>query len=432
MISVHKQKEIHYKRLRSFDLNSIRWLAEYYKKNNKENQMIKFLKLAIRTNNDSNAMLELGTLYYDKGNKMNAKKYCEMAYRMALNLRNFDAVAKLASYYDSLGENEKVEQLYMFGIASKNKNCIFNWAKKCEEQDNLDEAIKHYQICFDLYKCSDSIHNILKIYYEQKKYENILDYADIIKNDSNLKKNIKNLEIIGKAYCQLKQFDKMADFYSITDEIEHDNLLNKSYDLKNISYELRFVLLKYYELYDKNFEKANQQYSILIGMPVSTFRQHEYLKSFSRKFGIFSDLLKKSKLVNGKINCLICCEDFDKSIQMFCCKQKMCNKCLQGVIKTSGFNCPFCRKQYNYNVNYDIDLYNNESFYHHIGFDEQLNHNFIDGVYYEDEEYDNEEDDEEDDDEEDEFRERNENIIFNDNNDDDSEIESDSGGQYDI
>lgn len=273
-----------------------------------------------------------------------------------------DAIHQLAEHYGELGEIDSMKKYYELAIEKENyEQSLHNLADHYEMIDDNDSAIKYYKICIDKNNCDTCLDRVTDILFQEKRYDELFVYENIAKSCPIFYYSLLN---IGNGYCKKKNYNKMLECYSGIHDVKHEFHI-RMYDISRIK------IAKYYETIGKDFEKAQKYYN----MVVKKHRAHKYIANFGKKYAIYEKVCKN--MIFGDSDCCICCAEKNSFIKLECCSNIICVNCVMGIVG-KNFMCPFCRKEYGFDYEYDDDDIL-------VSDDDEEGRNFINGIYYRDE-----------------------------------------------
>jgi len=207
------------------------FLAKIYIENEKNHLLMKkYLDSAIVLNNDK-AMMFYADYYESIENYLLMKKYCEQASKY----NNFNALIKLAHYYDSFESNENlVLHYYKMAIDLGSIYAMFYFARYYYDNKKYNEMKNYYNLLID----------------KSKYYKNINLYDNIYKFINNVS-NKKNIFI----HCIIISMINLGLYYANYEnnfELKQ-KYINMALDF-NSFYALLYLKKKYqekpYKLYD--------------------------------------------------------------------------------------------------------------------------------------------------------------------------------------
>jgi tetratricopeptide (TPR) repeat protein len=279
---------------------------------------------------------------------------------------NDNALYVLILHYKKNNMFDEMKKYLIRGANLNNEMCILHLGNYYENNNNNQEALEKYKLCFDMYQSDISLESIMNLLFREKKYDEIIGYENIIKNNKKYMMNMNYLINLGYSYLKLKKYDKMIDYFTMIDNV---TMIDKQDFIQNY-HNAKLLILKYYELVINDYEIAYEHY-IKIDSNQFDEEKRKIIFSFEKKYDILKKLIDMNQIVNENLSCPICCENKNVFMALKCCKKQMCKTCVQGIIKKNGFICPFCRKKHIYNC--DSNEIITESFYDYISDDEEDN-----------------------------------------------------------
>jgi hypothetical protein len=170
--------------------------------------------------------------------------------------------------------------------------------------------------------------------------------------------NVNSMLYLANHYKKNKEYSEMIKYYLFAIEIDNNDTA-------------KIKLGKYFEFIKNDFDIAKNFYE-----KISLNNRH--VKRIEEKCYALIQIGIHNPIHLNK-SCNLCCND---NIDIFrlkkCCKQKICIKCVSGVINQKyNFICPFCRDFLI--IDNDVDLFDTDSE------NDRNDDNFINGTYYEDE-----------------------------------------------
>jgi hypothetical protein len=187
----------------------------------------------------------------------------------------------------------------------------------------------------------------------------------------NIQKRIENAEngdvfemlYLGDYYRKIKEYNKMLRYYLFA--IEVDNSLYA-----------KVKLGKYFEFIKCDYDAALNFYKKIDS-------DNHHVKRIDEKCINLVEFGTKNKIFLNK-NCNLCSEQCVDIYKLnTCCKQKICIKCVCGIInKNYDFICPFCRNIAIITNDKKFELLDTDSDISDASYEDR---HFISGIYYEDE-----------------------------------------------
>ena len=299
---------------------------------------------------------ELSNTTIDK-NKKRIIKF--LAKHCGDELNFVDALHQLAEHYEESGEFDLMKKYYELAIEKENyEPSLHNLADHYEMIDDNDSALKYYKICIEKNHCDTCLDRVTDMLFHGKRYDELFEYENTAKSSPMYSYSLLN---IGNGYYKKKNYNKMLECYSnISNKRNYFDI--RMYDISKIK------MAKYYETIGKDYEKAQKYYDMII----EKHRAREYITNFEKKYIMYEKVCKNKKFEDS--NCCICCADKNSFVKLECCSNIICVNCVMGIIN-KNFVCPFCRKEYKADYDYDDDDIL-------VSDDDEGQNNFINGIYY--------------------------------------------------
>jgi hypothetical protein len=234
--TIRQQKQKHYYNLNKIE--SILWLAEYYKNKNNTKQMLKFYKKA-SNKKDIDTTIKLAEYYRENKDENNMVKYCDIA----IDNGRYDVAICVVNYY-----REFIENINNYENFSQVKENIIKYCNIFI--DNYDEN-KYSNVYKDI--CVDLLNDICIILRELTEHELMKKFCFFAIKISN---NPYFVYLIGEYYYLIKKdYEKMK--YYLWKVINKRGPYIKCMD--NYNYKIAFqnsdeYLSNYYNQIEINYE----------------------------------------------------------------------------------------------------------------------------------------------------------------------------------
>jgi len=202
--------------------------SEYYKaicsanlfNKDAENLLLEFIKNNSSSCHINNARFNLGTYYFRKKEYEQAIKQYELTDKLDLNNNQlFQYYFNFGYSYFSVNDYSKAKPFfYEIKDASNEYSspCKYYYAHICYEEKNYETALTNFLLLQDDKYFSTIVpYYITQLYYLQKKYDKVLEYAPALLDSASLKRAPEIARIIGEAYYMKDNYKEAIPFFEI-------------------------------------------------------------------------------------------------------------------------------------------------------------------------------------------------------------------------
>lgn len=259
------------------DIESMRKIAQYYKKKKDYINMKQYYLMAIRKG-CSQTMYNLGEYYEDQKDYSNMKDY----YLLAINNGYIDAMLSLGNHYRKIDDEENMKKYYLMAIENNSPIAMYFFGKYYSDKKDYVNMIKYLTMATEKGSYKLAMYDLGQYYEAQQAYNNMVKYYSMLVENESYPLVAYRL---GQYFEEKQDYNKMIKYYSMAIS---DGNIDAMLDLGNYYWDISD-----YENMQKCYVMALNEGSTIAIL---------YLGYYSEEMRQYEDMIKYYKMAADKGN----------------------------------------------------------------------------------------------------------------------------------